>query len=99
MRQEDRAVVSRDVLSINPDLVWDYEIAEGGHQDEAFRRWYIARVLTRGRMQDIRDLGLHTIDAYLPVLVLPARIRRFWEWYLNLPDVRSRYGIADTAAT
>ena len=95
--QEDE-VVSQDALPINPNLVWDYEIPEDGHQDEAFRRWYIARVLTRGRMEDVQDLGLHTIYAYLPDLVLPVRIRRFWEWYLNLPDVRSRYGTADTAA-
>ena len=96
--QEDRAVVSRDELSINPDLVWDYRIPDEGPQDEAFRRWYIARVLTRGRMEDVRDLGLPTIHAYLPDLVLPTRIRRFWEWYLSLPDVRVRYGSADSPA-
>jgi hypothetical protein len=97
-RQEDRATVSRDVLLINPDLVWDYEIPEDGSQDEAFQRWYIARVLTRGRMEDVQDLGLHTIHAYLPDLVLPTRVRRFWEWYLSLPDVRVRYGPADSPA-
>lgn len=91
-------MVSREVLSINTDLVWDYEIPEEGHQDEAFRRWYIARVLSRGRMEDIRDLGLHTIDAYLPHLVLPDRIRQFWEWYLNQPDVRVRHGLVDSPA-
>ena len=91
-------MVIQDGLSINPDLVWDYEMPDDGRQDEAFRRWYIARVLTRGRMEDVRDLGLHTIHAYLPYLVLPARIRRFWEWYLNLPDVRVRYGPADPTA-
>jgi hypothetical protein len=95
--QEDE-VVSQDVIPINPDLVWDYEIPEDEHQDEEFRRWYIARVLTRGRMQDVRELGFHTIYAYLPDLVLPIRIRRFWEWYLSLPDVRVRHGFADSSA-
>jgi hypothetical protein len=90
--------MSRDVLPINPDLVWDYEIPDDGHQDEAFRRWYIARVLARGRMEDIRDLGLDTIHTYFPDLVLPRRIRQFWEWYLNLPDVKARYGTADSPA-
>jgi len=78
-RQEGSAVLRRDAIPINPDLVWDYDIPEDGRQDETFRRWYVARVLTRGRMDDVRTLGLRTIAEYLPHLVLPARIRRFWE--------------------
>lgn len=96
--QEDKAVASRDVLPINPDLVWDYEIPDDGRQDEAFRRWYVARVLTRGRMEDVRDLGLGTIYSQLPHLVLPTKVRRFWEWYFSLPDVKARYGTADAPA-
>ena len=89
-------MASRDVLPINPDLVWDYDIPDDRGQDEAFRRWYVARVLTRGRMGDIRNLGLRTIHAYLPDLVLPTKVRRFWEWYFSLPDVKARYGTADS---
>ena len=91
--------MSQDVIPINLDLVWDYEIPKDGHQDEGFRRWYIARVLSRGRMEDVRGLGLPIIDVYLPNLVLPDRIRQFWEWYLNQPDVRVRHGLADSSAT
>jgi hypothetical protein len=40
-RQESQAVKSQDLLPINPDLVWDYVIPDDGHQDEAFRQWYI----------------------------------------------------------
>jgi hypothetical protein len=90
--------VSQDVIPINPNLVWDYEIPGDGHQEEGFRRWYIARVLSQGRMEDVRSLGLPTISAYLPHLVLPDRIRRFWEWYLNQPDVRVRHGLVDSLA-
>ena len=86
------------LVPIEADLVWDYDIPDAEHQDEAFRRWYVARVLTRGRSQDIRVLGLRTIYAYLSHLLLPARLRRFWEWYFSLPEVRERYGIADSAA-
>ena len=86
-------------LPVNADLVWDYDVPEAAHQDEGFRRWYIARVLTRGRSEDIRSLGLDTIRAYLKHLVLPPRIRRFWEWYLSLPDVRERHGTADSPTT
>ena len=86
-------------LPVNPDLVWDYDLPMEGQQDEAFRRWYIARVLTRGQAQDIRAIGLHTIYIYLPQLTLPAKIRRFWKWYFSLPDVRVRHGITDPLAT
>jgi hypothetical protein len=85
------------MVPINAGLVWDYEIPDAEHQDEAFRRWYVARVLTRGRSEDIRAVGLDTIHIYLRHLVLPERIRRFWEWYFSLPDVRERYGTADSA--
>jgi hypothetical protein len=88
----------QDVLPINPDLVWDYDIPDDEHQDEAFRRWYVGRVLTRGQMQDIQDLGLRTIHAYLPALILPIRIRRFWRWYFDQPDVEARYGPVDSSA-
>jgi len=86
-------------LPVNPDLIWDYDLpAEEEQQSESFRRWYVARVLTRGRAEDIRAIGLHIVHAYLPQLTLPDKIRRFWEWYFSLPDVRRRYGITDSPA-
>lgn len=88
---------TQGLVPIQADLVWDYDIPDAEQQDEAFRRWYIARVLTRGRSQDIRALGLRTIYVHLGRLVLPRRIRRFWEWYFSLPEVRERCGIADSA--
>jgi hypothetical protein len=96
--QEESTVAGLDVLPINPDLVWDYEIPDDEYQDEAFRRWYVTRVLTRGCLEDIRELGLRTIYAYLPHLILPDRVRRFWEWYFSFPDVRVRHGFADSPA-
>jgi hypothetical protein len=84
-------------VPINSSLVWDYEIPDAENQDEAFLRWYIARVLTRGRSEDVRAIGLPTIRAHLGHLVLPARIRRFWERCLSLPEVGECYGIADSA--
>lgn len=72
-------------MKINRQLIWDYS-ADASLEDEGFLRWYVARVLTRGGIEDIRALGLETIRAYLPALVLPKRIREFWEWYFHLED-------------
>jgi hypothetical protein len=91
-------VTDQETMSVNPDLVWDYDIPDDSEQDEAFRQWYVARVLTRGRMEDIRSLGLRTIYVYLPHLILPERIRRFWQWYLDQPDLRARHGLVDSSA-
>ncbi len=73
-------------MEINRQLIWDYEVPEEGLKDEAFQRWYLARVLTRGSLSDIRAVGLETIQRALPSLVLSARTRRFWELYLGLAD-------------
>jgi hypothetical protein len=86
-------------ILINPDLVWDYDIPPEAEQDEAFRRWYIARVLTRGRAEDLKAIGFDTIYKYLPSLTLPDEIRHFWEWYFSLPKVRQRYGDSHSPAT
>lgn len=82
-------------LPINKSLVWDYDIPDNAQQDEAFRGWYIARVLTRGSMEDLKSIGLATIYVYLPRLNLPEEIRRFWEWYFNLAEVKAHYGDTD----
>lgn len=82
-------------IPVNPALVWDYEIPPEKEQTDAFRRWYLARVLTRGSSEDLRVIGFKTVYSYLPHLILPAAIRRFWEWYFNLPDVKARYGITE----
>ena len=79
-------------IPINPDLVWDYDIPPAAEQSEVFRRWYLARVLTRGRSSDLRAIGFDTIYSYLPSLNLPAEIRSFWEWYFNLAETKQRYG-------
>jgi hypothetical protein len=86
-------------IPINPDLVWDYDVPPENEQSEAFRRWYIARVLTRGRVEDIKAVGLERIFHYLPSLNLPPKIRRFWEWYFSLPEARQRYGDTYPATT
>jgi len=80
---------------INEKLIWDYDIPADAQANEAFRRWYIARVLSHGRDEDVRAVGLQTIHDYLPDIVLPREIREFWEWYFGQPHVQARYGTLD----
>jgi hypothetical protein len=81
--RETRAVARPGLLPINPELVWDFAMPDDGHQDEAFRRWYVARVLSRGRMEDVQDLGLQTIRWTGHIISVRLRIRltrSFDEW-------------------
>ncbi len=82
-------------MKINRHLIWDYP-ADVTEQDEGFRRWYVARVLTRGGIEDIRALGLETIRESLPHIVLPQKVRAFWEWFLGLEKA---HGDPDRGAT
>jgi len=88
----DSVINDQSPIPVNPDLVWDYDIPDEAAQTLAFRRWYIARVLTRGRSEDLKAIGLDMIYRYFPNLNLPAEIYQFWKWYLNLPEVKQRYG-------
>ncbi|RLD05014.1 MAG: hypothetical protein DRI32_04730 [Chloroflexi bacterium] len=83
-------------IKINPNLVWDYDIPTEDEQTEAFRKWYLARVLSRGNADDLREVGIDLIYDYFPSLKLPAKIRNFWGWYFELPEVKAQYGATHT---
>jgi len=85
-------------LPVNPALVWDYDIPPEGEQTEAFRKWYLGRVLMRGSSEDLKSIGLEAIYVYLPDLSISQTVRRFWEWYFNLPEVKARYEPADSVS-
>ena len=82
-------------MEINKQLIWDYEFNEKEREGESFRRWYITRALSRGRIRDVKDIGLDRIHSYLPHLFLPRKIRAFWEWFYSLPEIQKRYGYLD----
>jgi len=96
---ETRLLSPSNPIPVNPALVWDYDIPSDENQTSSFQKWYLARVLTRGSGKDLQTVGLHTIHAYLPDLNLPPEIRRFWEWYFDLPEVKPNYEAADTVST
>lgn len=74
--------------NINQKLIWDYDFSEADYETEAFKEWYVARVLTRGGIDDIRNIGIQTIKGYLLRIHLPKKIREFWEWYFNRNELR-----------
>ena len=71
-------------MRINPYLIWDYIFTPEEYEQEFFKRWYIARVLMRGGIEDIQTVGVNVIQHYLPTLSIPKRIREFWEWYFQI---------------
>ncbi|MBW3002150.1 hypothetical protein KY338_03260 [Candidatus Woesearchaeota archaeon] len=70
-------------MKINPYLTQDCNITEADLEREDVRICYIARVLTKGTWQDIQDIGLDSIEKYLPIVTIPQDRRDFWEWYFN----------------
>ena len=69
--------------NINRKLIWDYDFSEADYESEVFKKWYMARVLTRGGIDDIRNMDIQTIKEYLLRVHLPKKIREFWEWYFD----------------
>ena len=70
-------------MQINRDLLWDYTFTAEQMRSDSFKKWYVARVLTRGGTSDIKSLGIPTIRKYFPDLTLPKAVRDFWEWYFE----------------
>lgn len=46
-------------IPINEKLVWDYDIPNDAQENEAFREWYVTRVLSNGTAADIRGRLLY----------------------------------------
>ena len=84
---------------INANLIWDYQFNAEDYETDAFKEWYIARVLTRGNMSDIKKVGLENIYRYLPAITIPLQIREFWEWFFSLPDIEVKYEHIDQKPT
>lgn len=68
-------------FTVNKSLIWDYDFTEADYDTEAFRRFYVGRVLTRGSDADLKGIGPEAVRRYLPGLDIPREKREFWEWY------------------
>ncbi len=86
-------------LKINRHLLWNVDLSKVDLSSEAFLRHYVARVLSHGTAEDIRQIGIPLIRKYLPDLALPRAIQWFWEWYFSQPESEARYGCFDPTAT
>ena len=77
-------------MKVNKRLIWDYDFSEKDFESEPFKDWYFSRVLDRGRVQDIRDIGgVESIRTHFLHLHLPLEVERLWSWYLKIPGPRS----------
>jgi len=95
----DGKKMQRAKFNINSNLIWDYQFNPEDYETDAFKEWYIARVLRRGSMSDIREVGLENIYRYLPAITIPLQIREFWEWFFSLPDIKVKYEHIDRKPT
>ena len=91
--------MQRGKFKINSDLIWDYQFNAEDYETDAFKEWYIARVLRRGNISDIKEIGLENIYRYLPAITVPLQIREFWEWFFSLPDIKVKYEHIDQKPT
>ena len=68
---------------VDPRFLWDTRPAPEQQAKREFRAWYLARVLERGGIEDLRKIGLPTIEAWLPHLRLDPALRTYWDWYFS----------------
>lgn len=74
------------------DLLWEYDFKPGDEQTDAFKQAYYSKVLERGTLEDVKEIGVPEIARWLPRLFLSWHVREFWEWYLNTASVKAKYG-------
>ncbi len=74
------------------DLLWEYDFRPGDEGTDAFKQAYYSKVLERGTLEDLKEIGVPEIARWLPRLFLSPHVREFWEWYLNTESVKAKYG-------
>ena len=77
-------------MTINRRLIWDYRFSEEEYETDAFKEWYLGRVLSHGSAQDIRNAGgVEAVRRSFQQLFLPLEVERLWSWYLGIPGPRA----------
>jgi hypothetical protein len=70
---------------LSPDLFWD--VRRDAVDVDKNRRWLVERVLTRGRLEDVRLIARHisypALREVAPRLRIEPRERHFLEWILE----------------
>lgn len=78
-----KAVYNFNMTTLRPPtyIVWSTDQVD--MSDPFQRRWYIQRVLTYGRIKDIRTLNLDEVAAALDDMILPEDVRSLWQPFLE----------------
>ncbi len=58
-------------------LLSEYDFHPGDKQTDAFKQTYYSKVLTHGRIEDVREIGIVEIANGLPRLFLLWNVREF----------------------
>ena len=77
-------------VAFSKRLCWDYDIKAEDLEREDVLILYISKVLSNGTLRDVQGIPMELIVNYLSRLYLPRQIRRFWEWYLRIPQGSER---------
>ncbi len=84
-------------MKVNKALIWDYDWKPEEYDTEAFRTWYMARVLSNGTSEEVRQFDPSFIASHLEALGIPRSVKRFWEWWLR--ERGFLHGHPDTSST
>jgi hypothetical protein len=71
-------------IEIDEKLLWDRKIDTEETQSRSFFKWYLARVLNYGNMENIRKIPLRIIRQYFHSLNLSRETQKFWARYLKI---------------
>lgn len=78
-------------IPVNEKLIWDYDWSEQEYKTEKFFKWYLARVLSNGTAEDLKNIDFTLLKKYLGKLNIARRIARFWFHYLEINE-KYKYG-------
>ncbi len=82
-------------IPINEKLVWDYDIPDDAQENEAFREWYVTRVLTTERMPTCAPIGFSDHPRLSAPPVFAARDQGILAMVLRPTSSQDRYGDLD----
>ncbi|MEW6675688.1 MAG: hypothetical protein AB1348_06790 [Nitrospirota bacterium] len=64
-------------------IVWFADIEKLNLNKKQDKKWWLAQVLQKGRIEDIKKLNIEDVEKFLDELYLPRFIKKLWEDYFE----------------